>query len=153
MKKTQKIGWQKYEDVLELQINCPLAQQLYQNVLDNLNKQEETLSFEDIELTEQEALSSSAQHIEEEIRVVLDKDFSKEVLLATNYDCWMGHTNFDLTPKIKEVLDGIAGVEVMRICTRYRFFIGVGRMFDFSEVRRDIENKLDLSKEEHYDKF
>ena len=31
MKKSQQIGWQKYEDVLDGQINCPLAQQLYQN--------------------------------------------------------------------------------------------------------------------------
>ena len=50
--------------------------------------------------------------------------------------------------EVREMLDSIAGVEVMKVCTRYRFFIGVGRMFDFHEVRRDIEDKLNLFKEE-----
>jgi len=146
MKKTQKIGWQKYEDVLDAQINCPLAQQLYKNVLDSLNDQEDV--FEDsFDISEKE-VDDSLNIVDEQIRVVLDKDFSKEVLLATNYDCWMGHTNFDITPRVREMLDSIAGVEVMKICTRYRFFIGVGRMFDFHEVRRDIEDKLNLFKKE-----
>ena len=80
--------------------------------------------------------------------MVLDKDFSKELLLATNYECWMGHTNFNITPKIKKTLDSVAGVEIMKVCTRYRFFVGIGRMFDFSEVRKDIENRLNAANKE-----
>jgi len=146
MKKSQKIGWQKYEDVLDGQINCPLAQQLYQNVMENLNKDED-LFPSDADFADEEMMVQHEEVIED-IKVVLDKDFSKEILLATNYDCWMGYTNFDITPKIKNTLDEIAGVEIMRICTRYRFFIGIGKMFNFTEVREDIENKLSAINEE-----
>jgi len=148
MKKSQKIGWQKYEDVLDGQINCPLAQQLYQNIMDTMNKDEELFNAGEMEFKEEDYMAQEPQVVEE-IKVILDKDFSKELLLATNYDCWMGHTNFNITPNIKKTLDDVAGVEIMKICTRYRFFVGIGRMFDFSEVRKDIENKLDaLNKEE-----
>ena len=134
MKKSQKIGWQKYEDVLDGQINCPLAQQLYQNVMESMN--EDLMGNLDAESTEYMP-QEEVREVTEEIRVVLDKDFSKELLLATNYDCWMGHTNFDITPRIKDELNCIAGVEIMKICTRYSFFIGIGRMFDFSDVRNE----------------
>jgi len=30
----------------------------------------------------------------------------------------------------------------LKICSRYRFFIGIGRMFDFKNVRKNIENIL-----------
>ena len=43
---------------------------------------------------------------------------------------------------IKNILNTIDGVEVLKICSRYRFFIGVGKMFDFSEVRKNIEKEL-----------
>ena len=145
MKKSQKIGWQKYEDVLDGQINCPLAQQLYQNVMESMN--EDLINNLDADSAEYMP-EEEVREVTEEIRVVLDKDFSKELLLATNYDCWMGHTNFDITPRIKDELNCIAGVEIMKICTRYRFFIGIGRMFDFSEVRKEIEDKLDTTNEE-----
>tara|TARA_B100002019_G_scaffold22370_1_gene17015 strand:- start:4752 stop:5192 length:441 start_codon:yes stop_codon:yes gene_type:complete len=146
MKKSQKIGWQKYEDVLDGQINCPLAQQLYQNVMESMN--EDLLNSTEMQEIEEHEFEEATREVSEEIRVVLDKDFSKELLLATNYDCWMGHTNFDITPKIKDELNCIAGVEIMKICTRYRFFIGIGRMFDFSDVRKEIEDKLNTTKEE-----
>ena len=34
------------------------------------------------------------------------------------------------------------GVELLKICSRYRFLVGVGRMFDFKDVRRKIESKI-----------
>ena len=76
----------------------------------------------------------------------LDKDFSQEILLATNYDCWIGHTDFNLTHSIKNTLNKIEGIEVLKIFSRYRFFIGVGRMFDFSDVRKAVETELNQSK-------
>jgi len=56
------------------------------------------------------------------------------------FDCWLGHTNFDITDSIKNEIESIAGVEVLVILTRYRFFIGVGKLFSFRDVRVNIEN-------------
>ena len=62
--------------------------------------------------------------------------------MITNYDCWVGHANFDITPTVKDILDRVDGVEILKICSRYRFFIGVGKMFKFKSVRKDLENQL-----------
>jgi dimeric dUTPase (all-alpha-NTP-PPase superfamily) len=64
----------------------------------------------------------------------------------------MGHTNFDITNRIKETLDSIEGIEILKICSRYRFFIGVGQMFNFSEVRKSIENEFINKKEMQNDR-
>ena len=62
--------------------------------------------------------------------------------MLTNFDCWVGHTNFNLSKKIASELEKIEGVELLRICSRYRFFIGIGKMFDFKAVRKNLEKRL-----------
>jgi hypothetical protein len=52
----------------------------------------------------------------------------------------LGHTNFNITKEIKDKLNRTEGIELLKICSRYRFFIGVGRMFDFGNVRKVIED-------------
>ena len=47
-----------------------------------------------------------------------------------------------ITKKIKDTLNAAEGVEILKINSRYRFFIGVGKMFDFKDVRTNIEEKL-----------
>jgi hypothetical protein len=143
MNKTKNIGWQKYEDVLEKQVNSPVIDQLYRSVIAAAMNDED---FKDIE--EQSLLynenTEDQDHEAADMNTVftLDKDFSAEILLATNYDCWIGHTNFNLTEGIKSALNKIEGIEVLKICSRYRFFIGVGRMFDFADVRKTVEKEL-----------
>lgn len=61
---------------------------------------------------------------------------------SNQFDCWVGHTNFDITPSVRDALEEIAGVEVLVILTRYRFFIGIGRMFSFRDVRVTIEKEV-----------
>ena len=72
----------------------------------------------------------------------MPEDLSNEIQMISNFDCWLGHTNFNITKSVKERLENVRGVEVLKICSRYRFFIGVGRMFDFSEVRKEIEESF-----------
>jgi len=58
------------------------------------------------------------------------------------FQFWMGHTNFDITPQIKDTLNRTPGVEVLHILTRYRFILGAGQAFDFGQVRVEIEREL-----------
>ena len=44
--------------------------------------------------------------------------------------------------KYKDKLNIIPGVEVLKILSRYRFFVGIGKLFDFTEVRKNIENEI-----------
>jgi len=58
------------------------------------------------------------------------------------YKLWVGHTNFDITPKIVSAIEQINGVEILRVWTRYRFWIGIGNMFDVEIVQKQIEDKI-----------
>ena len=56
--------------------------------------------------------------------------------------CWLGYTNFDLTHKISDRIKIINGVEALKIMSRYTFCIGVGKMFNFTNVKKEIENAI-----------
>lgn len=58
------------------------------------------------------------------------------------FDCWTFHTNFDITEKELKLLKSINGIEVLKVMSRYRCFIGIGKMFNFREVRTDIQSLL-----------
>lgn len=61
---------------------------------------------------------------------------------SDRWDCWMGYTNFDLTNKISDKIKIINGVEALKVMSRYTFCIGVGKMFQFNDVRKEIENAI-----------
>lgn len=128
--KTKKIGWQKYEDLIEQQIKSPLSAMMIGAMLPKMDE---------IEADEGEENSLEAN---EALVIAIPETLSNEIQLTTNFDCWIAHTNFDITETVKSVINKVEGVEVLKIHSRYRFFIGVGKMFDFKEVRKEIENKL-----------
>lgn len=138
MKIEKKIGWQKYEDVLQKQLESPLLDEIVMRMMPELT---------DAELQAMEAegfgpVQSSAP------MVPLDEKTMENIYLANNFDCWMGHTNFNISEAVKDQLCNMEGVEILKICSRYRFFLGVGRMFDFKNVRQKIEELFLLNKEQ-----
>tara|TARA_Y100000592_G_scaffold97970_1_gene169872 strand:+ start:3131 stop:3595 length:465 start_codon:yes stop_codon:yes gene_type:complete len=146
MKKTLKIGWQKYEDVLESQINSPIIDQLYNSMIKRSNEYAnfQDLTQEELEQIEQflQAEGATMQQQEDPIQFNIDDNLAHEISLATNFDCWVAHTNFNLTENIKNKLDSIEGIELLKVFSRYRFLVGVGKMFEFSDVRKTIEDTL-----------
>lgn len=126
----KKIGWQKYEDLLQDQIKSPLLDILYREASNIIEDDEEDV-YED-----------EYEDMKERFIIPVNERLMENISLATNFDCWMGHTNFNVTEEVKQKLSKTEGVEILKICSRYRFFIGVGRMFDFTEIRRTIEKTL-----------
>ena len=61
---------------------------------------------------------------------------------SNRWDCWFGYTNFDITFAILEELEGIEGIESVKVMGRYTFFIGIGKLFGSTEVKLNIENVL-----------
>ena len=61
---------------------------------------------------------------------------------SQRWDCWMAYSNFDITPTILAKIETVAGVEAIKVLGRYTFFVGIGKMFKFREVRSDIESML-----------
>jgi len=145
MKKTLTIGWQKYEDVLESQVNSPVIDQLYESILKRTHEYTSLQGLNDEELEQIEAMLSEqleSPQQDEPMMLNIDENLAEEISLATNFNCWVAHTNFNLTEYLKNELDSIEGVELLKIFSRYRFLVGVGKMFDFSEVRLEIEKLI-----------
>lgn len=70
------------------------------------------------------------------------------------FNFWVGHTNVNLTRKICETIEKVDGVEILTVFTRYRFRVGVGKMFKDGTVVRDIRkailNEVRLSNENRF---
>ena len=132
MSEDRTIGWQKYEDVLENQLSSPLVRIMLDQVIQSVDDKEE---HDYPPPTDEETREST--HI-----IGISEEMAQDAAIASNFDCWVGHTNFDITPVIFGTLNKIRGVELLKICSRYRFFIGIGKMFKFRNVRRDLENQI-----------
>jgi len=58
------------------------------------------------------------------------------------FECWVGHANFEITEDIAEDIENISGIGAFRVLSRYRFFIGVEKLFNFREVRQEIQDSI-----------
>lgn len=58
------------------------------------------------------------------------------------FNFWVGHTNFDISKKVADIIEKSHGVEILDIFTRYRFRIGIGKCFSDSETMKLINDKL-----------
>jgi hypothetical protein len=147
MKSEYKIAWQKYEDVVEKQFSSPIIMNLMKTMMNGQNhdNDEADEDSEDNKYSfafEEEENEEDINHAKNLVMMPMSEDMLKELSILTNFDCWLAHTNFDITHGIKNKLNKIPGVEVLKIFSRYRFFIAVGKLFDFTEVRTNIENEI-----------
>ena len=139
---TRKMAWEKWYD-----INPEDEITVDSTVLLDEEEDEDNNTFDQ----EPMVLKGSFDFNDIISSVVINTPFGKyamdDNLLPTNlFDCWIGHTNFDITKKELDILNKIDGVESLKVMTRYRFFIGIGKLFDFSSVRSDIQKKLLIDK-------
>ena len=58
------------------------------------------------------------------------------------FNFWTGHTNFSITPKIAKEIELVEGVEVLDVITRYRFRVGVGKLFKGNEVMSSVQRTI-----------
>ena len=133
MSSTRKIAWEKWEDEAEQNPSANLFSQL-QN-----NSQEE--DEEEVDITE--LYSGFISEIPTIVSTPVGMYRLQDRMSPTKqFDCWMGYTNFDITEEVKDVIESAKGVELLVVLTRYRFFLGVAKLFNFRDVRFTIENEL-----------
>jgi hypothetical protein len=58
------------------------------------------------------------------------------------FNFWLGHTNFNLTKGVCNIIESADGVETLDIFTRYRFRISVGKAFTDSSVMKNIQESV-----------
>jgi hypothetical protein len=61
---------------------------------------------------------------------------------SRRWDCWIAHTNFEITSSILAKIEDIEGIEALKIMGRYSFFVCVARLFDIKDVRKKIETDI-----------
>jgi hypothetical protein len=60
-----------------------------------------------------------------------------------NFRFYMAHANFNITERMISDIEDVPGIECLDKCSRYRFRVGVGKLFVPSEVQSDVEDVLD----------
>lgn len=69
-------------------------------------------------------------------------EISDELHPYKEFQLWQADTNFKITKGDWKKLTDINGIEILVPITRYKFIVGVGKLFSFSNVRVDIEFAL-----------
>ena len=125
--KNKKIAWEKWNDDI-------IEDEAREQIMDQFEEEDEDEVLEAFAFLEKiPKLVSTPTGIYQ---------LHDKMSVLNQFDCWLGYTNFDITKKVKSTLERAEGVELLDIMSRYRFFIGVGKLFNFSAVRRDIESIL-----------
>lgn len=57
------------------------------------------------------------------------------------FNFWVGHTNFNITNQVSNIIEQTDGIEILDIFTRYRFRIAIGKNFVDRNVMNTV-NKL-----------
>lgn len=55
---------------------------------------------------------------------------------------WIGHTNFNITPNIANIIEQVEGIEILDVFTRYRFRIAIGKAFKDRDVMNNIQEAV-----------
>ena len=58
------------------------------------------------------------------------------------FNFWLGHTNFNITNSIKDLIEKCEGVEILDIFTRYRFRIAIGKCFNDADIMKYITDTV-----------
>ncbi len=57
---------------------------------------------------------------------------------SRNFNLWVGHASFDIDVAAKARIMAVSGVEMFRVWTRYRFWLGVGSCFCEDQVKAAV---------------
>lgn len=121
----RKIQWLKWEDPLKPNEKLEVDDSQYQEQKDSFEEEEETTKHVRL-ISGPYGLIPIAEH----------------GISSGLYKLWVGHTNFDITAKTISDIENIKGVEILKVWTRYRFWLGIGNLFDAEKVQIEIENKI-----------
>ena len=115
MTKNMKIGWQKYEDYIEKQLSCPLLQNIVQNMImqhlemdesDTIDEDDDKDDYEDDDdYLPKSITKKSAMDISKILPIT--PEMIEDVSVLANFECWIAHTNFDITHRVKEHLNKV----------------------------------------------
>jgi hypothetical protein len=136
-----KIVWQKWMDPFGSDDDDPLSQD-YDHEPEFLNDQsdDQTSKYDD------KIDEKPKDYKKHAIRVMATPmgiiPITENTVSSKIFNFWIGHTNFNITKKIAQIIEDTPGVETLDIFTRYRFRIAIGKVFTDSIVMREINENV-----------
>lgn len=109
----------------------------YDNPNDDLDEQDYNNTLE--EESPQHLINKSIKVIQSPMGLIPYNEYTAPSKL---FNFWIGHTNFDITPTIIQILEKCNGIEILDIFSRYRFRIAIGKCFNDADVMTDINDQL-----------
>lgn len=61
---------------------------------------------------------------------------------SKNYNLFVLHTNFDIGVEEALAVREVNGVEICKVLTSYRLWVGIGKLFDANEVQGKIDDAI-----------
>lgn len=95
---------------------------------------------------ETEFLDNQLQQNNKPIKVIASPlgliPYNEHTAPSKIFNFWIGHTNFNISKPIVDIIEKCEGVELLDVFTRYRFRIGVGKCFADNEVMKLINDSI-----------
>lgn len=147
MSDSPQIIWEKwrdpygYDDLLELDqlVETPESSARFID-------EQQTEDTEDINNTQQADASISNNILRNKIPFMFTPmgviPYTENTAAGFIFNFWTGHTNFNLSKKICDIIEGTDGIETLDIFTRYRFRVAIGKCFIDSVVMRKINQNI-----------
>jgi hypothetical protein len=135
MMSDNKIVWEKWKD--------PLSPEKDEWFPDGEKKKDELEPFD--ESYEEELVEVSPAHLFMSNMGIIPHNPVESINKMFNF--WTGHTNFSITTGMAHRMEKIEGVEVLDILTRYRFRIGVGKLFKDGNVMNQVQDTVRMNEE------
>lgn len=126
-----KIIWEKWND--------PFGENL-----DELkwNKYDHEELDDASELFEEELIKANSKPIKVIASPLGLIPYNEHTASSKIFNFWVGHTNFNISKPIVDIIEKCDGVELLDIFTRYRFRIGIGKCFTDNEVMKSITDNI-----------
>lgn len=100
-------------------------------------------SIDSAEYSEDSLIESPQKILSKQIKVIATPmgiiPMNENTSSGKIFNFWTGHTNFNITKGVCNIIETTDGVETLDIFTRYRFRISVGKAFTDSVVMNDIQ--------------
>lgn len=138
------IVWEKWRDPY----GSDDSSDIQDTIEDLLNKklQDEDQNIEDSIIDEPESNSDNIGFVKHKMPMMITPvgliPLTENTAPGKIFNFWTGHSNFNITHKISDIIENTEGVETLDIFTRYRFRISVGKAFKDSEVMYDINQQV-----------
>lgn len=107
---------------------------IIQNVVKQNNEQ--TDEYDDDDSSSYGSSYGSPDSVSQKIIV------SQDSQMLQTLNLWIGHCNIGITNKLVKLLEEVDGIETLDIISKYRFRVGIGKLFSEKTVKHSISDTI-----------